>query len=218
MNQITETINSANLSCAKGTECYDELQINDALNKYNAAVITNKNAPAALDAALKNYLITSKGAVQANQYLMQRYEKNGEDEKKRLTQEFDNWFNDINNKISTLSQNMQTTHALSVSNRNITNRLNDLLNQTNDSVNHLNLFERKIHFTGQVVQTINKVEYYIKLIYWLAFFTWIACIIYDRELTMKTGGLFVLFTVIVLMQDQIMDSMYSFYSVLSNLL
>jgi hypothetical protein len=36
--------------------------------------------------------------------------------------------------------------------------------------------------------------------------TWCACIIYDRNMTMKTAGLFVLFTVIVLMQNRIMDA------------
>lgn len=218
MNQITETINNANISCAKGTECYNEQQINDARNKYEAAVITKKNAPQAVDAALKNYLTASKGAVQANQELMTRYQQNGEIEKDKATQQFNEWFNKMNDKISTLSQNKKTVQTLLTSNRNITNRVNELANQTNDSINHLNLFERKIHFTSQVVQTINKVEYYIKLVYWLAFLTWIACIIYDRELTMKTAGLFVLFTVIVLMQDQIMDFMYSLYSVFSKLL
>ena len=115
----------------------------------------------------------------------------------------------MTNKISTLSRTMETTNTLSTSNRNISNRVNDIANQTNDSINHLNLFERKIHFTGQTVKTINTVEYYIRLVYWLAFLTWIACIIYDRDLTMKTAGLFVLFTVIVLMQDQIIDAAYS---------
>jgi exonuclease VII large subunit len=209
MNQITQTINNANISCAKGTECYERQQINDARNNYKAAVITKENAPQAVDTALKNYLIASRGPTQANQDLMQRYEKNGEIEKTKMTQQFDEWFNNMTNKISTLSRTMETTNTLSTSNRNISNRVNDIANQTNDSINHLNLFERKIHFTGQTVKTINTVEYYIRLVYWLAFLTWIACIIYDRDLTMKTAGLFVLFTVIVLMQDQIIDAAYS---------
>jgi hypothetical protein len=39
--------------------------------------------------------------------------------------------------------------------------------------------------------------------------TWGACIIYERDFTMKTAGLFVLFTVIILMQNRIMDAALS---------
>jgi hypothetical protein len=165
-----------------------------------------------VDTALKNYLVASKGENGANQELMKRYQKSGEDEKTKMTQKFDDWSNDMTNKISLLSQHQETVQTLTTSNHLASKRLNELANETDDAINQMNLLERKIHFTGQTVKTINGVEYYVKLVYWLAFLTWIACIIYDRELTMKTGGLFVLFTVIVLMQDQIMDYAYSLFS------
>ena len=212
MNQMTQTINNANLSCAKGTQCYKSQQISDARDKYNAAVITKENAPQTVDTAFKNYLVASKGQNGANEVLMSRYKKSGEDEKNQMTQKFDDWSTDMTNKLSRLSQNGETIQTLSTSNRLASQRLNELTNETDDVINQMNLLERKIHFTGQVIKTINGIEYYVKLVYWLAFLTWIACIIYDRELTMKTSGLFVLFTVIVLMQDQIMDSVYSLFS------
>jgi hypothetical protein len=215
MAQMTQTINNANLACAKGTECYKTQQINDARNNYNAAVITEKNAPQTVETAFQNYLVASKGPVQANQDLMKRYEKNGEDEKTKLTQKFDDWSNDMTNKISRLSQNEATIQTLTSSNRLTSQRLDELANETDDAINQMNLFERKIHMTGQIVKTINGIEYYVKLVYWLAFLTWIACIIYDRDFTMKSAGLFVLFTVIVLMQDQIMDSAYSLFSTMT---
>ncbi len=209
INQLTETINNANVSCAKGTECYEREQITDARNNYKAAVITKENAPQAVDTAFKNYLIASKGTVKANEELMNIYEKEGELEKTKMTQQFNDWFNVMTNKISTLSRNIETANTLATSNRMTSNRVNELINQNDDSVNHLNLFERKIHFTGQVIKTMNKVEYCIKLVYWLAFFTWIACIIYDRDFTMKTAGLFILFAVIVFMQEQIINALYA---------
>jgi len=212
MNQMTQTINNANLSCAKGTQCYKSQQISDARDKYNAAVITKENAPQTVDTAFKNYLVASKGQNGANEVLMSRYKKSGENEKTQMIQKFDDWSTDMTNKLSRLSQNGETIQTLSTSNRLASQRLNELTNETDDVINQMNLLERKIHFTGQVIKTINGIEYYVKLVYWLAFLTWIACIIYDRELTMKTSGLFVLFTVIVLMQDQIMDSVYSLFS------
>ena len=33
-------------------------------------------------------------------------------------------------------------------------------------------------------------------LYWLAFLTWGICILHERRFTMKTGGLFVLFTLV----------------------
>jgi len=212
MTQMTQTINNANLACAKGTECYKTQQINDARDKYNAAVITQKNAPQTVDTALKNYLVASKGPVKADQELMMRYKKNGEDEKTQMTQKFDDWFNSMTNKNSTISQNTETAQTLATSNNLASQRLNELANETDDAINQMNLLERKIHFTGQIVKTINGIAYYVKLVYWLAFLTWIACIIYDQDFTMKSAGLFVLFTGIVLMQDQIMDSAYSLFS------
>ena len=204
MSQMTQMINNANLSCAKGTDCYKNQQITDARNNYNAAVITQKNAPQTVDTALKNYLVASKGQNGANQELMSRYKANGEADKSKLTQQFDDWSNDMTSKIATLSQHTETVAALTASNRLTTQRLDELANETDDATNKMNLLERNIHFTGQVIKTINGIEYYVKLVYWLAFLTWIACVIYDRTFTMKTAGLFVVFTVIALLQDQIM--------------
>lgn len=206
MAQITQTINNANVSCAKGTDCYKNQQITDARNNYNAAVITQKQAPQTVDTALKNYLVASKGQNGANQELMNRYTKNGEDEKKKMTKQFDDWFKDMGKKIDMLSQHATTIDTLTSSIQIASNRLGELGNDADDKTNQMNLAERKIHFTGQVIKTINGIEYYVKLVYWLAFLTWIACVIYDRAFTIKTAVLFVVFTVIALMQDTIMGA------------
>lgn len=205
MSQMTQMINNANLSCAKGTDCYKNQQITEARNNYNAAIITQKNAPQTVDTALKNYLVASKGQNGANQELMSRYKANGEAEKSKMSDQFDSWFNSMTSKINAVSQNSETIKTMTVSNRLANQRLSEISNETEDAVNKLNLMERNMHFTGQVIKTINGIEYYVKLVYWLAFLTWIACVIYDRTFTMKTAGLFVAFTVIALMQDQIMN-------------
>lgn len=212
MSQMTQTINNANLSCAKGTECYKSQQITDARDKYNAAVITQKNAPQTADIAFKNYLVASKGPNGANEVLMSRYKKSGEDEKTQMIQKFNDWVNDMTNKIERLSQNTETVATLTTSNKMASDQLEQIANETDDATNQMNLLERKIHFTDQIIKTINGIEYYVKLVYWLAFLTWGACVIYERALTIQNAGLFVLFTVIVLMQDQIMDSAYSLFS------
>ena len=209
MAQMTQTINNANLSCAKGTDCYKNQQITDARNNYNAAVITQKQAPQTVDTALKTFLVASKGQNGANQELMNRYEKNGNAEKAKLTQQFDDWFNDMTKKIDTVSQHTQTSTTLFASNKFANDTLNKIAQRDDDATNELNLLERKTHYTAQNVKMINGIEYYFKLLYWLAFLTWTACIIYERTFTMKTVGLFVLFTVIVLMQNRIMDAALS---------
>lgn len=206
LNQMTQMINNANMLCAKGTDCYKQQQITDARNKYNAAVITEKNAPQTVETARKNYLVASKGPNAANEELMTRYEKNGDAEKSKLTQQFDDWFNGMTKQIDTVSQHTQTNATLQTSNSNATNQLNAIAQQTDDEINKLNLLERKTHYAAQDVKMINGIEYYVKLVYWLAFLTWGACIIYERDFTMKTAGLFVLFTVIVLMQNRIMGA------------
>jgi hypothetical protein len=209
LNQMTQMINNANMLCAKGTDCYKQQQITDARDKYNAAVITEKNAPQTVETARKNYLVASKGPNAANEELMTRYEKNGDAEKSKLTQQFDDWFNNMTEQIDTIAQNTQTNATLQTSNSNATNQLNAIAQQTDDEINKLNLLERKTHYAAQDVKMINRIEYYVKLVYWLAFMTWGACIIYERDFTMKTAGLFVLFTVIVLMQNRIMDAALS---------
>jgi hypothetical protein len=212
LNQMTQMINSANMACAKGTECYNQQQITDAQNRYAAALITEKNAPQTVETARKNFLVASKGPAAANQELMSRYEKNGEAEKAKLTQQFDDWFDDMKNKIGTLTQHAQTTTTLQTSNRIAMGNLTNIAQNDDDATNALNLLERKTHFLAQYVEMFNNIEYYVKLVYWLAFLTWGACIIYDRRFTLKTAGLFVLFTVIILMQNRIMEAALSVVS------
>jgi len=212
MAQMTQTINNANLSCAKGTDCYKNQQITDARNNYNAAVITQKQAPQTVDTARKNYLVASKGQNGANQELMSGYTKNGEDEKTQMTKQFDDWFDDMTDKLNMLSQHTTTIDTLTTSIKLSGDRSAQIADEVDDEKNQMNLSERKIHFTGQVIKAINGIEYYIKLVYWLAFLTWIACVIYDRAFTMKTAGLFVVFTVIALLQDQIMGAVSALVS------
>ena len=206
MDQMTQMINSANASCARGTDCFNQQQLMDAQNQYNAAVITKKNAPQMVETAWKNYLVASKGETAANQELMSRYEKNGEAEKSKLTQQFDDWFNDMVNKTSRLNQYTQTTTTLQTSNQLAMDNLTNVAQNDEDATNALNLLQRKIHFLAQYDALFNVIEYYVKLVYWLAFLTWCACIIYDRRFTIKTGCLFVVFTIFILLQNHIMDA------------
>jgi hypothetical protein len=89
------------------------------------------------------------------------------------------------------------------------NAIKTVLDQGNiantNATNTMNVLERKIYYTNQQVAVVNSVEYYVKLLYWLAFMTWGFCVIYTRAFTLKTAGMFVLFTVIILMQHLIMD-------------
>ena len=94
---------------------------------------------------------------------------------------------------------------IAVSNAALKQTMNDIAEQDDDATNALNLLIRKIEYASQDVNTIHKVEYYIKLVYWLVFLTWCACILYERRFTMKTGGLFVLFTLFILLQNRIMN-------------
>ena len=87
--------------------------------------------------------------------------------------------------------------------------LNNIAQNDDDATNALNLLERKTHFLAQYVELFHRIEYYVKLVYWLAFLTWGACILYDRTFTLKTAVLFVLFTVIVLMQNRILNAALS---------
>jgi hypothetical protein len=153
--------------------------------------------------------VASKGPTAANQELMSRYEQNGKAEKAKLTQQFDDWFNDMMNKNDTLTQHAQTTATLQTSNRIAMGNLNNIAQNDDDATNALNLLERKTHFLAQYVELFHRIEYYVKLVYWLAFLTWGACILYDRTFTLKTAVLFVLFTVIVLMQNRILNAALS---------
>lgn len=205
LNQMTQMINSANASCARGTACFKQQQVTDAQNRYRAAVIAEKNAPQTVETARKNFLVASEGPVAANQDMMRRYEKNGEAEKTKLTQQFDDWFNDMMNKTGTLTQHAQTVNTLITTNAALHGQLSADAQQDDDATNELNLLERKTHYMAQSVKMMNGIEYYVKLVYWLAFMTWGACIIYDRRFTMKTGGLFVLFTLFILLQNRAMN-------------
>jgi len=207
MNQMNQMINSADLSCAKGTDCYKQLQITNAQNEYNAAVLNEKNAPKQADIAFQNYLVLSKGQNGANEALKSRYTQNGEEEKAKLTQQFEDWYKTTSNKIDIISQQAETGATLQTSNKLTTNSLNALAAQNDDTTNELNLLERKTHYAAQQVKTINGIEFYVKLVYWLAFLTWIGCVVYDRTMTKKTGALFVLFTVFILLQNRIMNAL-----------
>ena len=159
LNQMTQMINNANMLCAKGTDCYKQQQITDARDKYNAAVITEKNAPQTVETARKNYLVASKGPNAANEELMTRYEKNGDAEKSKLTQQFDDWFNNMTEQIDTIAQNTQTNATLQTSNSNATNQLNAIAQQTDDEINKLNLLERKTHYAAQVYVVLRVVDW-----------------------------------------------------------
>jgi len=206
MNQMTQLINNANTSCAKGTDCYKNQQIIDSKNKYDAAVLTQKNAPEMVDVARKDYLVAAKGQSGANEELKMRYQQNGEEAKAKMSQQFEEWFNEAKAQTDSNAVNAAGIKATSVSNTQLTETLTKIVDEDNNATNELGLMARKIEYASQDIALINQVEYYIKLLYWLAFLTWCACILYERRFTMKTGGLFVLFTLVLLLQNRIMDS------------
>ena len=207
MNQMTQFINSANAVCAKGTECYQNQQVINAQNEYQAALLTEKKAPEMVETSFKKFFVASKGENGANEALKQRYLKNGEEEQAKFTQEFNQWYNEMSTKLNTNASNVASIKTLSDTNARLEYNLSSINQQDDDATNALNLLERKIHYRSEDISLINNVEYYIKLIYWLAFLTWIACIVYERRFTMKTGGLFVLFTVFILLQNYIMGKL-----------
>ena len=205
MNQMNAIMNDSNLSCAPGTDCYNNQQIMDARNAYNAAVITEQNAPKTVDTTFQAYLVASQGQTGANQTLMNRYTQNGENEKANQAGQVDAWINDMTNQINTNVGYAETINSLGNS-INTTQIVLDQGNMANtNATNAMNVLERKLHYTNQQVTVVNNVEYYVKLVYWLAFITWVACVVYTRAFTLKTAGLFVLFTVIILMQTWIID-------------
>jgi hypothetical protein len=205
MNQMNQIMNDSNLSCAPGTDCYNNLQITNARNAYDAAVITQQNAPKNVETAYTNYLVASQGQTGANQILMSRYTQNGETEKANQANQFEDWIKTVDNQINTNDNLANTAGAISDSIELAKTSLSDANEANTNATDIMNLLERKIYYTNQQVSLINNVEYYIKLVYWLAFITWGFCVIYTRAFTLKTAGLFVLFTVIILMQTWIMD-------------
>ncbi len=205
MNQMTGVINNANAACAEGTECYNQLRITNTKNAYDAAVITEKNAPEMVEVARKNYLVATEGQTAANESLKSRYESNGQEEKAKTAQQFDAFFNDMSAAVKSVAVDEAAIRTSSISNSALQTTLNDIAQQDDDASNALNLLIRKIDYASQDITTIHRVEYYIKLVYWLAFLTWCACVLYERRFTMKTGGLFVLFTLFILLQNRIMN-------------
>jgi hypothetical protein len=205
LSQMTQVINDANAACGKGTECYNRQQIMDAQNNYRAALLTEKKAPEMVESARRDYLVAAKGTAGANQALRARYQKNGDEEKAKLTQQFDEWYKDMYSKLVSNANRAASLQTLAQTNATLSTTLNNITQTDDDATNELNLLERKTHYLAQDVKLINNIEHYVKLVYWLAFLTWIACILYDRQFTMKTGGLFVLFTLFILLQNRIMS-------------
>jgi len=205
MDQMTSVINTANAACARGTECYNQQQIIDSKNAYDAAVITQRNAPEMVEVAHKKYLVATKGEIAANESLKMRYQQNGEQEKANMTQQFNTFYNDVSTTLKSVAVDDATIRTSSISNATLQNSLNDIIQQDDDASNALNLLIRKIEYASQDIKIIHTVEQYVKLVCWLAFITWCACILYERRFTMKTGGLFVLFTLLILLQNRIMN-------------
>ena len=205
MNQMNQMMNDSNLTCAPGTDCYNNQQIMDARNAYDAAVITQQNAPKNVDTTYTNYLVASQGQTGANQVLTDRYTKNGENEKANQADQVNAWIKDQSKKIDTNAGYANTAKSLKSSNAKAAVILEEGIVANTNATDVMNLLERKIYYTNQQVTVVNNVEYYVKLVYWLAFITWGFCVIYTRAFTLKTAGLFVLFTVIILMQTWIMD-------------
>jgi hypothetical protein len=205
LGQLTGFINNANAACAAGTECYNQQQITDTKNAYDAAVINERIAPENVEVARKNYLVATKGQTAANESLKSRYEQNGEQEKDNAAQQFDDFYNGMSAAVKSATVNNASIRTSIITNTDLNLVMDLTTNQDDDASNAFNLLIRKIEYASQDIATIHRVEYYIKLVYWLVFLTWCACILYERRFTMKTGGLFVLFTLFILLQNRIMN-------------
>ena len=205
MNQMTGVINNANAACAAGTECYNQQQITDTKNAYDAAVINERTAPENVEVARKNYLVAAKGQTAANESLKSRYEQNGQEEKDNAAQQFDDFYNGMSAAVKSAGVDNASIRTSIITNTELNSVMDLITNQDDDASNAFNLLIRKIEYASQDIATIHRVEYYIKLVYWLVFLTWCACILYERRFTMKTGGLFVLFTLFILLQNRIMN-------------
>jgi hypothetical protein len=205
LGQLTGFINNANAACAAGTECYNQQQITDTKNAYDAAVINERTAPENVEVARKNYLVAAKGQTAANESLKSRYEQNGQEEKDNAAQQFDDFYNGMSAAVKSAGVDNASIRTSIISNTELNSVMDLITNQDDDASNAFNLLIRKIEYASQDIATIHRVEYYIKLVYWLVFLTWCACILYERRFTMKTGGLFVLFTLFILLQNRIMN-------------
>jgi hypothetical protein len=205
LGQLTGFINNANAACAAGTECYNQQRITDTKNAYDAAVINERTAPENVEVARKNYLVATKGQTAANEITGSRYQQNGEQEKDNAAQQFDDFYNGMSAAVKSAGVDNASIRTSIRTNTELNSVLNQITDQDDDASNAFNLLIRKIEYASQDIATIHRVEYYIKLVYWLVFLTWCACILYERRFTMKTGGLFVLFTLFILLQNRIMN-------------
>ena len=158
-----------------------------------------------VEVAHKKYLVATKGETAANESLKLRYQQNGEEEKANMTQQFNTFYNDMSATLKSVAVDDAVIRTSGISNIALQTTLNDITHQDDDASNAMNLLLRKIDYASQDITMIQNVEYYIKLVYWLAFMTWTACVLYERRFTMKTGGLFVLFTLFILLQNRIMN-------------
>lgn len=95
MSQLTNVINAANAECAKGTKCYDQQQITDTKNKYDAAVIVANNAPKMVETAHYDYLVASKGETAAKEELKRQHMATGMQERATATKQFEGFYRGV---------------------------------------------------------------------------------------------------------------------------
>lgn len=95
MSQLTNVINAANAECAKGTKCYDQQQITDTKNKYDAAVIVANNAPKMVETAHYNYLVASKGETAAKNEMKRQYMQTGIQARATATKQFEEFYTGV---------------------------------------------------------------------------------------------------------------------------
>ena len=95
MSQLTNVINAANAECAKGTKCYDQQQITDTKNKYDAAVIVANNAPKMVETAHYDYLVASKGETAAKEELKRQHMATGMQERAAATKQFEGFYRGV---------------------------------------------------------------------------------------------------------------------------
>jgi hypothetical protein len=95
MSQLTNVINAANAECAKGTKCYDQQQVTDTKNKYDAAVIVANNAPKMVETAHYDYLVASKGETAAKEELKRQHMATGMQERATATKQFEGFYRGV---------------------------------------------------------------------------------------------------------------------------
>ena len=95
MSQLTNVINAANAECAKGTKCYDQQQVTDTKNKYDAAVIVANNAPKMVETAHYDYLVASNGETAAKEELKRQHMETGMQERATATAQFEGFYRGV---------------------------------------------------------------------------------------------------------------------------